>query len=260
MIDDLCDGPSEEDIAIAMFYCDFRDQHEQTTTNIIGAILKQLVVRGQVLEQVQKAFQKAKKEVGGRGLRLPDMVQMLKQAVTTLPQVFICIDALDECLPKHLLELLVSLKDILYESPTARIFLTGRPQAEAEIRRYFPNGVIIPISPKKHDIKSYLEKKLEMDTEHYAMSDSLRADILRTILGLISETCVWAYMSSLHDELSYFTNHGLQIPPCFTEHRRDPGRGYHLCEKTKVERDDQGQSFGRCVHDNPRSNEGTERK
>ena len=199
MIDDLCDGSSEGDIAIAMFYCDFRDQHEQTTTNIMGAILKQLVVRGEVLEQVQKAFQKAKKEVGGRGLRLPDMVQMLKQAVATLPRVFICIDALDECLPKHMLELLASLKDILHESPTARIFLTGRPQVEAEIRRHFTTGVIIPISPKKHDIKRYLEKKLEMDTEHYAMSNGLQADILRTILGQISETYVGAYTSTLHD-------------------------------------------------------------
>ena len=89
-----------------MFYCDFRDQQEQTATNIMGAILRQLVVRGEVSEDVRNVFKKAKKEVGGRGLRLPDMVQMLKHALATLPQVFVCIDALDECLPKHLLELL----------------------------------------------------------------------------------------------------------------------------------------------------------
>ena len=198
MIDDLCDGPCEEEIAVSMFYCDFRDQHDQTATNILGAILKQLVTKGQVLEHVQKAFQKSKQEVGGRGLRLPDVVQMLKQAVDTLPRVFICIDVLDECLPRYLLEILVSLDEILYESPGARIFLTGRPQVAAEIRRYFTTGVIVPISPKTHDIKRYLEKKLEMDTEHYAMSDGLRADILRTILGKISETCVGAYTSPLH--------------------------------------------------------------
>jgi len=88
VIDNLCDEPYEEDIAIAMFYCDFRDQQAQTPTNIIGAILKQLVIRGEVLEHVRTAFQKAKMEVGGRGLRLPDMVQMMKQALATLPQVF----------------------------------------------------------------------------------------------------------------------------------------------------------------------------
>jgi len=173
-----------------MFYCDFRDQREQTTTNIMGAILKQLVVRGKAPEDVQKAFQKAKNEVGGRGLRLPDMVQMLKQAVTTLPRVFICIDALDECLPKHLLELLVSLKAILQESPRTRVFVTGRPQVGAEIARHFACSVIVPISPKTHDIVRYLEMKLEMDTESDAMSDTLRADILRVIPQRISGMCV----------------------------------------------------------------------
>ena len=191
VIDTLCDEPCEEEIAIAMFYCDFRDKEEQTTINVMGAILKQLLVRGEVLEHVQKAFQKAKKEVGGRGLRLPDMVQMLKQAVATLPKVFICIDALDECLPKNLLELLGSIKDILGESPRMRIFVTGRPQVEAEIIRVF-TSVTIPISPKAHDIKRYLEKKLEMDTEQYAMSDRLRADILRVIPERISGMCVGA--------------------------------------------------------------------
>jgi len=40
VIDSLCDEPSEEDIAVAALYCDFRDHQEQTTANIIGAILK----------------------------------------------------------------------------------------------------------------------------------------------------------------------------------------------------------------------------
>ena len=165
-----------------MFYCDFRDQKEQTATNIIGAILKQLIIRKEVLEHVQKMFQKAH----GRGPRLLDMVQMLKQAVATLPRVFICIDALDECLPQHILELLVSLKDILPESRRARIFFTGRPQVRAEIARHFTDSITVPIIPKIHDIKRYLEKKLEMDSESDAMSDSLRADILRIIPQRIS--------------------------------------------------------------------------
>jgi len=135
-------------------------------------------------------FQKAKEEVGGRGLRLPDMVQMLKQAVAALPRVFICVDALDECHTKYLLELLVSLKDIVKESPRTRVFLTGRPQVGTEITRYFTTGVIVPISPKTHDIERYLERKLEMDPERDAMSDGLRADILRIIPQRISGMCV----------------------------------------------------------------------
>ena len=198
MVDDLCDGPREEEIAIAMFYCDFRDQQEQTATNIVGAILKQLLVRGEMLEHVQQVFQKAKREVGGRGLRLPDMVQMLKQAVAILPQVYICIDALDECPPKHLLGLLGSMKEVLEESPTIRIFLTGRPQVEAEITRYFITRLTVPVITKADDIKSYLENKLEMDPEPIAMSDGLRADILRVIPERVSGMCVGASIVLFH--------------------------------------------------------------
>ena len=196
MIDELCDRPCEEDIAIAMFYCDFRDKQEQTAINVMGAILKQLLVRGEVLENVREAFQKAKGEVGGRGLRLPNIVRMLKDAIAVLPKVFICIDALDECLPKNLLELLGSMEDILRESPRVRIFVTGRSQVEAEITRAFTNNITVPISPKMHDVERYLENKLKLDTEHYAMSDSLRADILRIIPERISGMCVRASIVS----------------------------------------------------------------
>jgi len=253
VIDNLCDEPCKEDTAIAMFYCDFSDQQEQTTTNIIGAILKQLVVRKEVLGVVQKAFQKAKNEVGGRGLLLPDMVQMLEQVTASLPRVFICIDALDECVPQYVRGLLVSLKGILKESQKMRVFLTGRPQVGAEITRHFITGIIVPVSPKAQDIRRYLENKLEMDTEHYAMSAGLRADILRIIPERVSGMCV-GESPFIYGPI--FINHGGQIPPCFADHRCYPWRGYDRYKKRKVERDNQGQSFGGCVCDNARPNKG----
>ena len=112
---------------------------------------------------------------------------MLKMAIASLPQVFICLDALDEFLPKNLPELLGSLRDIVRESPKARLFFTGRPHVAGDIRRYFAKAVVIPISPNEDDISSYLEMKLDRDTELEAMNDSLRADILRTILEKTSD-------------------------------------------------------------------------
>ena len=191
MVGRLCAEAGEEDIVVVGFYCDFSDQEEQTASNVIGAILKQLVARGEILENMRTAFEKAKKEFGSWGLRFPDMVQMVKRAVATLPQVFICIDGLDECLPKTLLELLGSLKNILRESLRMRAFVTGRSH-EVDIARYFATGIIVPIRPGTHGIKIYLEKKLEMDTMCDAMSDDLRADILRIIPRKISEMCVGA--------------------------------------------------------------------
>ena len=81
---------------------------------------------------------------------------MLKQAIATLPQVFICIYALDECPPKHLLELLRSMKDIFRGPPRTREFLTGRPQIKAEITGYFIAKLTVFIILKIDDIYTSL--------------------------------------------------------------------------------------------------------
>jgi len=190
VIDSLCDQGDEENIAVAAFYCDFLSQHEQTTNNILGAILKQLLGMGEITKGLREAFRKAEKEVGGKGPRLVDLIGMLRTVIASLPKVFICIDALDECLPKCLPELLESLRGIVRESPTTRIFLTGRPHVGEDIQRYFTKVVVIPISPKTDDVRNYLEMRLDRDAEPEAMNSDLRVDIVRVILEKISDMCV----------------------------------------------------------------------
>ena len=169
-------------------YCDFLSQHEQSTTNMLGIILKQFVSAGGVPEHVRQAFEAARKGFGGRCLRLPDMLELVKTTMASLPQVFICIDALDEALPKHMLDLLRSLQGIVQGSPNTRIFLTGRTIVLGEIKEIFSTrAVMVSISPTKEDIETFLVRKLESDTERDAMDDSLRADILRIILEKFSE-------------------------------------------------------------------------
>jgi len=187
VIDSLCDRAGEESIAVAGLYCDFLSHQEQTTTNIMGAILKQLVGRGGVPDYLREAFQKGQKEFGGRGPRLGDLMGMLKTAIASLPQVFICVDALDECQPKYLPELLESLRDVIRECPRTRIFLTGRPHIKEDIQRCFSEVVVIPISPNADDIRNYVEMRLNRDAEPEAMNQGLRADIVKAILEKISD-------------------------------------------------------------------------
>ena len=197
MIDNLCDQARAEDVAVACLYCDYLSQQEQTTTNMMGAVLKQLLGRGEIPKDVRQAFQEGKKEVGGRRLLLADLMRMLRITIASLPQVFICIDALDEFLPKNLPELLESLSDIVRESPKTRIFLTGRPHVGEAIQRYFTKVVAMPVSPNQDDIRNYLEMRLDRDTEPGAMNNSLRADIVRIILDKISDMCVEAFGTSI---------------------------------------------------------------
>ena len=168
-------------------YCDFLAQEEQSAANMLGAMLKQLASRGGIPEHTRKAFQKAKKEFGGRGLQLPRMVDTLKKTITSLPRLFICIDALDECTPKHRRELLESLREIIRVSSGTRVFLTGRLHIDHEITRCFSEALRIPLSPAYSDIKSYLEMRLGSDSIPDSMNDELREDIMRIVPENISE-------------------------------------------------------------------------
>jgi len=190
VIDSLCDQARNEDITVACLYCDFLAQQEQTLTGMMGAILKQLVGKGDIPIYLREAFQQGKQEIGGRALLPADLMRMLKMTIASLPQVFICIDALDEFLSKNLPELLRSLRDIVRESPNTRIFLTGRPHVKEDIRRHFPRVVLIPVSPKTGDIRNYLEMRLDMDPEPEAMNDGLRADIIRIMMEKTSDMYV----------------------------------------------------------------------
>ena len=168
-------------------YCDFHSQQEQSTTNILGAMLKQIVSRRGIPKDIRKAFQEAEEEFGGRSLQLPDMVNALKNTIKTLPRLFICIDALDECTPKHRRELIESLREIVRMSPKARIFLTGRPHIIDEIVGCFSKVVRIPLSPTHEDIMDYLEMRLNDDLDPHAMNDELRVEVKRIIPEKISE-------------------------------------------------------------------------
>jgi len=187
VIDWLCDQVGDRDIAVAGLYCDYLAQEQHSATNMLGAILRQLLERGGVPSSLRHAFRKAKSGFGGRALQLLDLVEILKITIASLPEVFICLDGLDECLPKNRHELLDSLREIVKASPTARVFLCGRPHTSHEVKRHFAQAIMIVVIPTTEDIERYLKMRLSKDTTPSAMDDDLRAEIMRVIPRKISE-------------------------------------------------------------------------
>ena len=97
MVDILCDQAGGKNISIVELYCHFPAQQEQSTTNMLSAIFKQLAAWEGIPEHMQEAFQKVKKEFGCRGLPLCDLVDFLK----VLQRVSICPDAIEEATPQR---------------------------------------------------------------------------------------------------------------------------------------------------------------
>ena len=191
MIDSLCDRVREQNEAVACFYFDFAAQMEQSSTSMLGALLKQ-VVGGlkEIPGEIARAYEDQKGAIGGRAPRLSDIVKML-QTTSSEKRTFICIDALDECAAEYRVKVLNSLSQILQMSRGTRIFVTGRPHIQEEIGKRLSRRVTtIRITPRRLDIIRYLHSRLDEDTTPDAMDSSLEADILRKIPEDISEMYV----------------------------------------------------------------------
>ena len=103
MIDKLLDHFKGESVTVTCLYCDFQDQERQTAANMIGALIRQIVnALEMVPTEIDEAFERAAREVEGRGLRVPEIIKLLQAALVPVKRIFICIDALDECPEKHL--------------------------------------------------------------------------------------------------------------------------------------------------------------
>ena len=191
VIDELCDQAGGQDATVACFYFDFAAQKEQSPTNMLGALLRQLVCGlEEIPEEISRAYQGQRNSIGGRGPQLSNIVKMM-EATSFKKRTFICVDALDECVAGHRVKILDSLHKILEKSPGTRIFVTGRPHIRPEIERCLAGRVAsVPITPKRDDIVKYLHSRLHEDTTLDAMDDSLEAEILKKIPEEISEMYV----------------------------------------------------------------------
>ena len=165
---------------------------------MLGTLLKQLVVGlREIPEEIVQAYEDQKDSIGGRRPRLPDIVKMLQNTSST-KRTFICIDALDECVPEHRTKVLDSLNKILQKSPATRIFVTGRPHIQPDITRCLTRRVTsLLISTKRDDIIRYLRSKLEGDIILDAMDSSLEAEILKKIPEDVSEMYVETTLGKL---------------------------------------------------------------
>ena len=188
VVDTLCKQAVKANAAVACFYFDFAAQEEQSAADILGSVLKQIVSGlEQVPEGIVNAFRDREKVVGGRRLVLTEIVGLL-QDISSSRCTFICIDALDECEERHRVNLLDSLNQILQKSPSARIFLTGRPHIRTEVEKHFTGRAATrSITPTKNDMVIFLRAKLAEDAMPDAMDESFAEEIIQNIPDTVPE-------------------------------------------------------------------------
>jgi len=182
VIDKLCDQSARREFVVACFYFDFADQEKQSSTCVLGALLKQIVGGlEEIPVEIAQAYEDQKRIHCRPRLLLDEIVEMLR-ATASRKRTFICIDALDECAEGCRVKLLDSLNKILRGAPGSRMFVTGRPQILDQVTDRLPSRVkTIHITPKRRNIISYLHSRLKEDPMSTEMNGSLKKDILKRI-------------------------------------------------------------------------------
>ena len=178
MIDDLITRHGEE--SVAYMYCDYRDQTNQTVLNILGSLLRQLLITASyVPEAITTLLETIKKK--DHRVELGDVSQMLKVLLPRLNRSFICLDALDELEPRIRFQLLKALHT---DFGTVHIFLTGRPHIQVEVDMALQTQLeVMHITADQGDIRAYLTHEIEedMNINPDDMNDQLKEEILETI-------------------------------------------------------------------------------
>jgi hypothetical protein len=208
LIDHLKARPRSRTFGIAYVYCDYRDQTHQTPTNILGAILKQLL---QSLEKIPDyAF-----DICGEAFRASEALDlsmaehMLQLTCKQFRKTYLCLDALDECSEETITPLLASIKrlravlstdrdldestDPITDQSTSRsnrdrlqsslkLVMTSRTHMEPLLAQKFEHSSIVVIEAKESDIRTFVGAKIDDDLDPYLMSDGLRREIVEKIV------------------------------------------------------------------------------
>jgi len=191
VIDKLCDEATEGDLIVVCFYFDFATRNEQSPVNTLGSLLRQVVSgEGEIPEVIDRGFRKEKKVIGGRGLQVSGIVNMF-QTIAATRRTFICVDALDECVPQHRIVLLESLGQILQGSPNTSLFMTGRPHVRSEVEEGLGGAAtFLFIWAAEDGVVRFLREILRKDTAKAIMSSTLEGDIMKSIPAMSAETYV----------------------------------------------------------------------
>ncbi|KAF8416031.1 ankyrin repeat-containing domain protein [Tirmania nivea] len=175
-VDDAgCDSTAARPRTSAILqYCDYRDQKDQTETNLLGSLLSQFLACQSLpkstfdkILDICEAMQRKREP-----LNLEKAIEVILLVVQS-SWVFICIDAVDELSQATQLSFLKSLDKVIHgtDRPTARLanMLRG---AEASIT----------VTANEVNIRRFVELQIA-ESDHEAMDDKLREEIIETIVA-----------------------------------------------------------------------------
>lgn len=173
-------------VALAFVYCNHKEKLSQTIEYFVGAIVRQLVERKAFIPECVRTLYK---EHRGKETNptLAEYLELLRLLAKECSEVYIVIDALDECVDKGgqpiWSDLIIKLQASMVN---LHLLYTSRDMDIHDTAGIFRNSTVIPIRATETDIRTYVRGQLQSKNVllQFCREDpTLQEDILQAVVS-----------------------------------------------------------------------------
>jgi hypothetical protein len=177
VIDELRSCYQDQDIGIAYFYCEYRDEESQTALSFARSLLRQLSSQCGLAPAVLVEFYRRTKNDIKDQAWFVELQDVLHRVSSAFKQCYLVIDALDECEVNHRSGLFGVLDNFRRRVGT-RVFASTRPHL-SNIEQYFRDATRMNVMASGTDLETFLCRMIDKHPDsEYIMDDVLKREIL----------------------------------------------------------------------------------
>lgn len=173
-------------VALAFVYCNHKDKLSQTIEYFVGAIVRQLVERKAVIpDYIRTLYENHRGK--GTNPTLTEYLDLLRMLAKECSEVYIVIDALDECVEKGgqpiWSDLIIKLQASMIN---LNLLYTSRDMEIRDTAGIFRDSTVIPIRAIETDIRTYAREQLQSKTvllQFCQQDPTLQENILQAVVS-----------------------------------------------------------------------------
>jgi hypothetical protein len=170
------------DTACAFFYFSFSDNHKQSDEDLLRSLVNQLGWIEPALSMLRHAYANPKRRVPGSA----ELEKILLASIGSCNEVFIFLDALDECSEEHdtLRGVLERIDRLTSHASNLNILVTSRElyQIRQSMEALNSETLHIPVSAMDADIQIYISNQLARDRSFRRFKAATLATIETTLV------------------------------------------------------------------------------
>ena len=186
MVDYLGKTTRGDRTALAYLYCNYRKHEQQTDVDLLSTLLRQLIQGQPTIPKLVKALYEHHVDRGTRPT-FSEVAKVLHSVVCDYAQVFIVIDALDECADDN-----GTRRALLSEIRNLQTLIDTRFMATSrlipKITQEFAEDLTLEVRARDEDVKQYLEGQMQRLSRCVLRDSSLqeliKEEIIKTVDGM----------------------------------------------------------------------------